>query len=141
METVKTKKEVLDNIHTFYRASKENENANWFAEKIKRGINFVYIRENGRDYFCPSRFVGYQNNSIAIHGKKGRIDGGETNLALEKIANGEGLLRLDESAKPKKGKQTSNSKQLEEAFHRLCNRHGVTPENRRRGYWNWSQGS
>jgi predicted restriction endonuclease len=77
---------------------------------IKRGTCFVAYQINKELRFAPSRFIGYEDNTLDIH-LKSKKDGTMTNKAIESILN---------------EKPTSNE-QLEKMYIDYCLSLGIKP--------------
>jgi len=54
---------------------------------VKKGTCFVVIKSNNSYKFYPSRFIGYDSNSMEAHIDNEDRDGRKTNLAIIKILN------------------------------------------------------
>lgn len=65
-----------------YVNSKRNPEYSFALNLIKRGTCFVAIEKDGAYKFYPSRFVGYQENSMSKHENNEWKDGKETNPAI-----------------------------------------------------------
>jgi len=52
---------------------------------VKKGTCFVVIKINGSFKFYPSRFIGYDSNSMDAHLDNVHRDGRETNPAISEI--------------------------------------------------------
>ncbi len=78
--------EIKQNILTLenYRKSQGKEH-NYYLERIKRGTCFIAYEYEGTIHFAPSRFIGYQENSISKHQHNDLKDGRITNKAIVEI--------------------------------------------------------
>ena len=68
---ISTKKQLIKNLDRVegYLSSGSNELFDTMAKYIARGRVFVSYKVGGTIHFAPSRFVGYQNNSLVKHQK------------------------------------------------------------------------
>lgn len=86
MTVVKNMEQVEQNIAELERGRMGPEIEEYLA-LIKRGTCFLpYLSENGLA-FAPSRFIGYQNNSLESHAENQHRDGRATNAALNSICS------------------------------------------------------
>ena len=86
---------------------------------ISMGRCFVAYEIEGELRFAPSRFVGYQNNTIKQHKESTTKDGKKTNPTIDKIIDNK-LLPNDN---------------LEKAFLKYCHSLGIEPYKNKRKYW------
>lgn len=125
MELVLNPSQIRDNALRFdgYRTSTNPTELNFFKKTLGKGRHFVCFKK-GTDYiFCPSRFCGYQKNSVRAHEahKAGKtVDGRDTDDAIS--------VWLGPS-RP--------HPQAETLFRELCETVGVTPTKYQQGreYW------
>ncbi len=89
---IKTLDELLDNcaILDEYVASRKDPEYSFALGLIKRGTCFVVLESDDVLRFYPSRFVGYQENSMSKHECNGSKDGRVTNPAISQILNSKG---------------------------------------------------
>ena len=82
--TITTLDELWSNCNLLdtYVNSKKDPEYSFALNLIKRGTCFVAIEKAGAYRFYPSRFVGYQENSMAKHENNEWKDGKETNPAI-----------------------------------------------------------
>ncbi len=82
--TVESMEELLSNCMVLdeYIASRKDPEYSFALGLIKRGTCFVALKTNDGYRFYPSRFVGYQNNSMSTHESNGNKDGRVTNPAI-----------------------------------------------------------
>lgn len=121
---VKTEKDILENINILYKyLSDSEENKKGFAkELIKNGKVFVIINIEGQEFFFPSRFIGYKDNSMEKHEQ----------LKVQKIADG----KLTTPIISQILKNTPyHKKKLDERYKLFCERIGITPNSNRRKFW------
>jgi hypothetical protein len=84
MTVVETMEQVEQNLAELERG-REGADVEEYLGLIKRGTCFLpYLSERGLA-FAPSRFIGYQENRLAIHADNPRRDGRVTNAALNGI--------------------------------------------------------
>lgn len=91
MKLVQTKQEIkrnIDQLEEYQRSHKLHE-VTYYEERIKRGICFVVSEHNAQLVFSPSRFVGYANNTIALHDDNQSRHGAVTNAAISRILGSE----------------------------------------------------
>ena len=121
MNLVDDKQEIMENMITFdrYRCSKNAHEREFFRKILKGGRHFVYAVVNGRQLLCPSRFVGYQNNTKRKHESSKSKDGKETSRKLRNLLGHEGSDR-------------GCALILKEQ----CSKMHVKPDNHKRSYWN-----
>jgi putative restriction endonuclease len=68
-----------------YRYSSDPAEQDFYRDLVKLGICFVVLNKDGKLLWGPSRFVGYRNNSVALHIRNDEKDGRETNPAITVI--------------------------------------------------------
>ncbi len=79
METVDSKEQIAANVLVYdsYRKSRRSDEQEFYAQRLRLGKIFVCLPRDGRVIFCPSRFAGYKNNTMAKHlafeGKSGSV--------------------------------------------------------------------
>lgn len=85
--TITSMDQLLDNCRVLdeYIASKKDPEYSYALNLIKRGTCFVAIQTDGEYKFYPSRFVGYQDNSMSKHENNEWKDGKETNPAIGSV--------------------------------------------------------
>jgi hypothetical protein len=92
------------------------------ALKLIKGGRVLYpIQYRDALAFVPSKFIGYQHNTVAEHERlkhEQSRDGRDTNKVIDKIV----------------GRSFANS-ELEGRFVQFCNWIGVEPENHKRRFW------
>ncbi len=93
-----------------YLAGGNSTDSNFAKSLVQRGICFFVVRYRGKDFFAPSRFIGYVANSRRGHLSR-MMDGRETNRAIRNII----------------GSPPKPSRSLEHAYRTFCERLGVTP--------------
>ena len=118
---ISSKKQLIRNLDRVegYLSSGSNELFDTMAKYIARGRVFVSYKVGGTIHFAPSRFVGYQNNSLVKHQKNKEKDGRETTPAITKILGAKNIFFSE----------------LEEAYLTYCEWLGVVPSNNKRTYW------
>lgn len=84
---VKTLEQVQTNLETLHRLSRSKKKAerDFALGLIRNGIAFVIGEVEGTTVFAPSRFVGYQDNSMARHLANKTKNGGTTNTAITRV--------------------------------------------------------
>lgn len=87
MPLITSLKELNTNLLTLegYIPSAAGLKQNFYRNLIKNGVCFVAYTREGRDYFAPSRFIGYSSNDSATHASNASKDGRETNVAISNI--------------------------------------------------------
>lgn len=84
---VLTQEQVVRNIVLLHAAVESGDR--YARELIKLGVNFVALEDGkGEWYFGPSRFVGYENNTLARHFANQTKDGKFTDPAIAKLFKG-----------------------------------------------------
>lgn len=113
MKTISTVDDLAHNLailRKYLNSSKESEHS--FAQELTRdGLCFVVQMVDGSQFFAPSRFVGYRQNSMAAHRRNKKKDGRVTNPVISKIL----------------GSKPEINKELEEQYRSFCARIGVEP--------------
>ena len=128
------KEEIFKNITTInkYLDNPNSIEYNYARGLIRRGKCYIAFSYKGEYRFCPSRFIGYVNNTMEAHeymGKKRKEtgkttrDGKETNPAISAIL-GDIILVGD-----------TKWKDLEASFLIFCKKLGVKPYKNERKYW------
>ncbi len=87
MKLVSRTAEIHANIDQLasYLSERSGLNREFSKRLVQRGICFVIATRNGRDFFAPSRFVGYKSNSRHAHEANNEKDGRQTNLAITRV--------------------------------------------------------
>ena len=118
---ITTKTQLIKNLDRIesYLSSNSNELYNTMANYIARGREFVCYIVNEKMHFAPSRFVGYQNNTLIKHQNNDDKDGKITTPAISKIIGSKNLFY----------------EELEDAYLTYCEWLGVTASNNNRTYW------
>lgn len=122
MKLVNSKKQIEDNcIHL----SKQIENVEHIEEiknLIRRGRCFVKYFYNDKIYFFPSKFVGYQKNTITKYNlakrSKKNFDGRHTNKKIKKIL----------------GKKFKTNFEINNEYIKFCNKLDIEPTKVKRKY-------
>jgi 5-methylcytosine-specific restriction protein B len=85
-QLVKSNSEVVANFHTFIklRNSKKPEERDKYGAYLRAAKVLVVEQINGEKEYAPSRFVGYQRNTLKAHEAEYR-NGTDTNKELENI--------------------------------------------------------
>ena len=132
---VSSEEQVIRNVATLQAYGKRDGRHKTFHDGlIGKGRLFVVAlidtdRSGKRSYaFAPSRFAGYESNSLRKHEMSTTKDGRITNVALERLFR----KPLDE-----RGDNASLYAQIDAEFERYCKSFGVKPANvpNRRKYW------
>lgn len=93
METIKNKKEVLDNLYRLYKYSfsENQEEKDFYTRMLKKGWVFVAENIGGEILFAPSKFAGYSNNSNKTYfeNKDNGADGRDSNKVLSTLYGSE----------------------------------------------------
>lgn len=116
--------DVVANLVEFnrYGCSTDENDLHFFKEIIRRGKIFVCAAVDGKFFFCPSRFVGYKENTRVKHErcvKEFQRDGKITTPLLNKLFE---------------SKHTRDD-EVEEEFLYLCNMLNIEPSKSIRSYW------
>lgn len=126
MDFITNRKELEANLKQLeeYRYSRNLAELDFYTYLIKLGICFVVLTKNKKLLWGPSRFVGYRNNSMALHKENCEKDGRETNPVITDILG----CRLEHDA------------HLEELYSDHCKDLGFTaspegPFRHKRKYW------
>lgn len=117
---ITTKSQLIKNLDRVesYLSSSSDELFEAMAHYIARGRVFVSYMVDGKMHFAPSRFVGYQNNTLIKHQSNKEKDGKKTTPAISKIIGSRNLF----------------NEELEGAYLTYCEWLGVTPSNNNRTY-------
>lgn len=120
MELVASKADIASNIAVFedYRTNANPEHRADFVSRLRLGALFVYVENQGRFLFAPSRFVGYRQWTFEKHKAFPDKDGRVTTPQISKLL---GKPRSDERA--------------EAAHAALCRELGTEPAGKKRRYW------
>lgn len=120
MKLVRDLDQLIENSAKFdsYRLSTRSAEQTFYKDRVRLGKMFLHIKTSDRSLFCPSRFVGYENNSIQKHLAFDEKTGTRTNQVINSI-----LGRHDVE---------SNS---EKDFLSHCVKHAIEPANKQREYW------
>lgn len=122
MKLITSKEQLIANIETVenYLADGKTDDRTTMFELIRKGKCLVAYKIKNEYRFAPSRFLGYVNNSLAIHTSATTKDGRETNSLITKVL---------------KSKLTSNLL-LENKYIQYCKSLGLQPSNYgKRKYW------
>ncbi|NTW22904.1 HNH endonuclease [Candidatus Falkowbacteria bacterium] len=111
--------EELENNIAYFDKLAGGQDGKAARELIQRGLCFVVKKIGSKFFFYPSRFIGYRNNTLALHAQNEDKDGRVTNLAIRKIFK----------------KDPLQSKSLEEAYGDYLGGHGALPGKQKRKYW------
>lgn len=110
----------LDTVESYLNGDNE-ELFYQMADLIRRGRNFVAYDVNGNTHFAPSRFVGYKDNTLPKHLKKG--NGKDGSLTSAKLRTNYML-----------GQDEKNSR-LQKEWERYCKECGVVPTDGVKTFW------
>ena len=78
-------KELYTNMLRFYSYSDPKcSEYSFFKSILQKGRNYVVLLDNGQYHFCPSRFIGYANNSKTKHLADFR-DGRQSDIAINEL--------------------------------------------------------
>lgn len=127
MNVVKELSQLKENISTLenYLNGKTDPEYSYAIDLIKRGTCFVAVKQGDNEYhFYPSRFIGYEKNTMNKHMNNLYKDGKETNPAISEII----------------GYKPSENKELEAAYKKYCDRYGFVARDKgsfgvARKYW------
>ncbi|MDR2180303.1 MAG: hypothetical protein LBP21_08335 [Synergistaceae bacterium] len=131
LELIENMESLRKNIDTLddYLSPNAGPEEHSFAETIVfRGKCYVVVGIDEHSYmFYPSRFLGYENNSMARHKKWIHcIDGRETNKAITKVLKTELITS---------GKNPDEWKRLERAYAAYCSSVSIPVSRMKRKYW------
>lgn len=120
MELVGSAEELIRNAVLFdnYSRSSINADREFYVSRLRLGKTFLHLNVDGHHVFCPSRFVGYRNNSRQRHEAFEGKHGGLTNVRIKSIIG-----------------PYAHSAQIEAVFQQVCQRVGVTAAHKVRDYW------
>lgn len=124
-------KEILRNtklLDTYLSDMESKTRREYALDRIKNGVCFLAVINNGMYRFYPSRFIGYINNSMEAHEKSYVKDGRATNVAISRVL----------------GSQPQVSEPLEHEYIKFCNSLRIKPRKEApfgavRKYWVISQ--
>lgn len=113
MKTISNSDDLADNLATLYRyLQSRNEGERSFAQDLVRsGLCFVVQTVEGKQFFAPSRFVGYGKNNMDKHRRNKGKDGRDTSLSINEIL----------------GAEPTHDSKIEQQYLRFCERIGVKP--------------
>lgn len=113
MRLISSKEELIKNIETLenYLVDGNDQEQNEAIQLIKRGICFVAYIVDDEIRFAPSRFLGYQYNTIDKHKRNESKNGNITNQQIIKILQSSQVF----------------DKRLESKFIEYCRNLGITP--------------
>ena len=95
---IESREEIIENIKTLYsylEGVKGDTYKNWAVDIMKYGKNFVVEAIDSKICFCPSRFVGYKNNTKIKHDRSIK-SGTKTDSHLSPFYNKVTDERLDD---------------------------------------------
>jgi 5-methylcytosine-specific restriction protein A len=120
-ETVNNRIELERNLATFekYMRSKRSQEKEFYLSLVRRGRCFVFYKVGEEARFAPSRFIGYEDNSLDRHDANNTKDGRITNPAISAVL----------------GSQCMYDEELERLYIQSCNPLGFSPLNNKRKYW------
>ena len=118
---IKTKRQLIKNLDKIeeYLSNNTDEVYDTMAEYIDRGRVFISYIVDGETHFAPSRFIGYQNNTLIKHRKNKKKDGKETTPEISRII----------------GSKNQFYKKTEDAYLAFCEDLGVEASKNKRTYW------
>ncbi len=127
MNVVKELSQLKENISTLenYLNGKIDPEYSYAIDLIKRGTCFIAVKQGDKEYhFYPSRFIGYEKNTINKHMSNLYKAGKETNPAISEII----------------GYKPSENKELEAEYKKYCDRIGFVARDKgsfgvARKYW------
>lgn len=111
MKLITNYQELLTNIQTLEEYKNSNRFKEYFTKLIKRGTCFIVLENDKNMIFAPSRFVGYQNNTMEKHENNTRKDGRITNGVINEIL----------------GFKPETNTSIEESYKKYCIELGVVP--------------
>jgi len=122
MRFVEDARELKNNIATlnkYLEKDKDTEEFNYAIGRIKQGSCFVVICDSnsGEISFYPSRFIGYKDNNMFLHGNNHVRDGRETNRIISKILRAKLITMENDYAEWIR---------LEKLYEEFCNNLGFT---------------
>jgi hypothetical protein len=87
MNFISNMEELEENLKRLerYRYSDDQSEQKYYLNRIKLGTCFVVFQGKGKLLLGPSRFLGYRNNTIALHMQNDEKDGRKTNPVITKI--------------------------------------------------------
>ena len=90
MQLISNLEQLRKNVKRFddYLTKGSPEGKKWAQDHVQRGLCFVVYMIDEEMRFAPSRFVGYENNTIGKHTSTRGKDGRKTNLAINEILDG-----------------------------------------------------
>jgi len=99
MEFVENTQDIKNNFSTlnkYLEKDRDTEEFIYAIDRIKQGRCFVVICDfNSNEYsFYPSRFIGYKDNNMFLHGNNYEKDGRDTNEVITKILH-EKLITME----------------------------------------------
>lgn len=127
MRTIEKLIELMTNIKKIdeYLASRKDPEFSFAINLVKKGICFVATKINDSYKFYPSRFIGYDSNSMEAHLINEHRDGRETNPAISEIL----------------GNKPIPNTELDKLYKEYCETLGFTANDKgtfgvERKYWN-----
>ena len=121
MERVETLQQVLASTLTFdsYRTASNPIERDFYKDRLRLGKIFVVTTLKGQSIFCPSRFAGYEDNTMTKH------------IAFEYKSGSVTTPRISALL----GRSHAKDGGAEKEYLALCNQLGVTPSAKTRTYW------
>lgn len=121
MKIIDNSDQVFENTLRFddYRISDVPEEQKFYRSMVRRGRVFVIIPMKGRTVVCPSRFAGYQNNTMMKHLAFADKDGRDTNPAIDKALK----------------QRHSTDARAEGLYLSHCENSRIIPSQGKRSYW------
>ena len=126
MKTITTEQELIENLKSLehYLASENEAQEESTIDLIRNGICFLAYQFEGEIRFAPSRFIGYQKNTLEKHNRNLTKHGSITNGAISTLLSSEPLP----------------IKKLETEYKNYCLNLGISPKKsgsfgHERKYW------
>lgn len=121
LNLVTSKEEIIDTLIHFsnYQSNHNDDEFEYYKQTLKAGKNFVFANYEGKYIFCPSRFVGYKDCTIANHRKAINKNGSTTTSKITDILN----------------QKNHKNNAAEQEFLQLCKKLNIIPDNKDRTYW------
>lgn len=125
MSLIRTYSELASNQQSLDAAWASSKARAEYAELVRLGKVLLPFLSGDKILFGPSRFLGYQNNTISKHLIREERDGKKTNPKIAEILRSEFGFRI----------HNVEDESIDAHFMRLCDSLGVKASRSKRTYW------
>lgn len=125
LDLVENKEDIKNNMTTLDSSirSSVSEEKYKALDLLRKGRCFIADRGSGDFRFYPSRFVGYTNNTIALHEHNDEKDGRQTNRIISRLLHS----------------YNEGNNFLDNEYLKYCRKIGIIPAKNKRTYWLWDE--